>query len=547
MCVLLYLSLLRTKNIKPIPISLPNGCHVFAKYSGTVIFNHKFYLIDVLYVPQLSFILVSTSKLSLNLNCNLIFSSNNCVIQDNQTKESIDIVSVKAGLYAFESSFFRNTATHTIAPSFNCTVKDINLWHYTMGHLSDERLNVLRTKYSYIPAEKPHVCDVCLRAKQKKLPFALSRSHNANMFELLHMDIWGPCSVISMHSFRYFLTIVDDFSRFTWVISLHTKSEVRNHIVNFIAYIENQFKTTVKIIRTDNGAEFAMKKFFSSKGIVHQTTCVETPEQNGIVERKHQHILNVTRALLFQANLPPLFWNFVVQHGIFLINCTPTPLLHNIAPYEKLNGRPNDLSSLRVFGHLCYSSTLTAHRKKLDDRSVHGIFLCLSSNTKGYTFLNLKNHSIEVSRNIIFYENHFPYHLNKDSCVNSNNLSLPIPHNYDSSCDITFQNDCHPHETMGIAQIDVDMDPNQNGETLDDTQIDDLNIPLRRSNRQRNALAYLADFQTDLTITNSVSTKYPINNFVSYKSLSPAFKCTILSISSHSEPHTYREASKHAC
>ena len=100
---------------------------------------------------------------------------------------------------------------------------------------------------------------------------------------------------------------------------------------------------------------------------------------------------------------------------------------------------------------------------------------------------------------------------------------------------------------MGTAQIDVDMNPNQNEETLDDTQIDDLNIPLRRSNRQRKALAYLADFQTDLTTTNSVSTKYPINNFVSYKSLSPAFKCTILSISSHSEAHTYREASKHVC
>ena len=100
---------------------------------------------------------------------------------------------------------------------------------------------------------------------------------------------------------------------------------------------------------------------------------------------------------------------------------------------------------------------------------------------------------------------------------------------------------------MGTTQIDVDMDPNQNGETLDDTQINDLNIPLRRSNRQRKAPTYLADFQTDLTTTNSLSTKYPINNFVSYKSLSLAFKCTILSISSHSEPHTYREVSKHAC
>jgi len=61
-----------------------------------------------------------------------------------------------------------------------------------------------------------------------------------------------------------------------------------------------------------------MKTFFSSKGIIHQTICVETPEQNGIAERKHQHILNVSRALIFQANLPPLFWNFAVLHVFFL-------------------------------------------------------------------------------------------------------------------------------------------------------------------------------------------------------------------------------------
>ena len=55
---------------------------------------------------------------------------------------------------------------------------------------------------------------------------------------------------------------MDDFSRFTWTIFLHNKSEVRNHIVSFVAYIENHFKTTIQTIRIDNGAEFAMKDFF---------------------------------------------------------------------------------------------------------------------------------------------------------------------------------------------------------------------------------------------------------------------------------------------
>ena len=182
---------------------------------------------------------------------------------------------------------------------------------------------------------------------------------------------------------------------------MHTKSEVRNHIANFTSYIENHFKTTVKTIRTDNGAEFSMTNFFSSKGIVHKKTCIETPEQNGIVERKHQHILNVTRALLFQANLPPIFWHFAALHVFLLINRIPTPFLNNRSPYEKLNGTLYDLSILRVFGCLCYPSTITSHRKKLDERSVSGIFLGFQPNTKGYIFLNLKNHKIEVSRHTV--------------------------------------------------------------------------------------------------------------------------------------------------
>ena len=154
---------------------------------------------------------------------------------------------------------------HLIVPALNCTVKDINLWHHRMGHVSNERLMVLSTKYPYISAKKLDVCDTCHLAKQKKLPFTLSSSCSSKSCELIHMDIWGPCSIISMQGFRYFLTIVDDFSRFTWTIFLHNKSEVRNHIVSFVAYIENNFKTTIQTIRTDNGVEFAMRDFFSTK------------------------------------------------------------------------------------------------------------------------------------------------------------------------------------------------------------------------------------------------------------------------------------------
>ena len=81
------------------------------------------------------------------------------------------------------------------------------------------------------------------------------------------MDIWGPCSINSMQGFRYCFTVVDDFSRYTWTFLLHAKFEVRHKIVSFIAYIENHFHTTAKIIHTDNDPEFSMKDFFLPNGL----------------------------------------------------------------------------------------------------------------------------------------------------------------------------------------------------------------------------------------------------------------------------------------
>jgi len=83
------------------------------------------------------------------------------------------------------------------------------------------------------------------------------------------------------------------------------------------------------------------------------------------MERKHQHILNVARALLFQSKLPNIFWSYAVLHSVFLINRVSTPLLKNKSPYKVLYDSLPDINSFKVFGCLCYASTLQAHRTKL--------------------------------------------------------------------------------------------------------------------------------------------------------------------------------------
>jgi transposase InsO family protein len=95
----------------------------------------------------------------------------------------------------------------------------------------------------------------------------------------------------------FFLTIVDDYSRFTWVHLMQHKSQVSPIIKSFFQFVQTQFKTKVKCLRSNNDAEFKMKDYFSTQGIIYQLNCVETQQQNAIIERKHQHLLNVAKAL----------------------------------------------------------------------------------------------------------------------------------------------------------------------------------------------------------------------------------------------------------
>ena len=152
--------------------------------------------------------------------------------------------------------------------------------------------------------KKFDVCDVCYRAKQTRNRFPISDNKASELFELIHCDIWGPYRVKTSCGASYFLTIVDDASGGTWVYLMKEKSEVEMLLKGFIAMTKNQFEKGVKVVRSDNGLEFkssSMETFYFENGIVHQTSCIDTPQQNGRVERNHRHVLNVARGLRFSS------------------------------------------------------------------------------------------------------------------------------------------------------------------------------------------------------------------------------------------------------
>ena len=205
-------------------------------------------------------------------------------------------------------------------------------------------------------------------SRQERLPFSQNVTHSNSIFELFHVDIWGPYHTPTHDNYKYFITIVDNFSRSTWTHLLSTKSNVLQVLKNFVNMIENQFQTTVKIVRSDNGLEFnnnETKFFFQSKGIIHQKSCPYTPQQNSIVERKHKYLLETARALLFQSKLPTKYWGECILTATHLINRLPSVYLKNKCPYEVLYKRKPNYSQLRSFGCLCYPTLPKVQRDKL--------------------------------------------------------------------------------------------------------------------------------------------------------------------------------------
>lgn len=210
---------------------------------------------------------------------------------------------------------------------------------------------------------------------QTRLSFPNSSISSLAPFNIIHYDICGPHKIYSYYGAKKNLTIVNDFSHFTWLYFMRYKSETQSLLQKKNAWVKTQYGRNIKSLRSDNGANFFLYNlFFNNHGTNFQHSCTYTTQQNGVVEHKHGHLLNVARALRCQANLPLKFWREHIQTACYLINRLPTPLLFNKAPYEKLFQKPPFYTHIRVYGCLCFATNLsTTH--KFDTQARKCIFL----------------------------------------------------------------------------------------------------------------------------------------------------------------------------
>lgn len=255
----------------------------------------------------------------------------------------------KGSLYVLEGDTVVGT-TASVQDSSESEANLTRLWHMRMGHVGEKGMMIL-SKQGLLGGHKVAelgFCEHCIFGKQKRVSFTKAVHNTKSTLDYLHADCWGPSSVSSLGGGRYFLSIIDDYSRMTWVFIMKHKSEVFGKFKEWKVLIENQVGKKIKRLRTDNGLEFCSNEFdqfCKDEGIARHQTVRHTPQQNGVAERMNRTLLERVRCLLSNARLAKGFWAEALNTVCYLVNRTPATTIDCKTPFEVWSGNPADYSS----------------------------------------------------------------------------------------------------------------------------------------------------------------------------------------------------------
>jgi hypothetical protein len=225
--------------------------------------------------------------------------------------------------------------------------------------------------------------------------------------ELLHMDLVGPITYISIGGSKYCLIIVDDYSCFTWVFILQEKSQTQETLKGFLRRAQNEFGLRIKKIRSDNGTEFKnsqIEGFLEEEGIKYEFSSPYTPQQNGVVERKNRTLLDMARTMLDEYKTSKWFWAEAINTACYAINRLYLHRILKKTSYELLTGKKLNVSYFRVFGSKCFILVKRGRKSKFAPKAVEGFLLGYDSNTRAYRVFNKSTGLVEVSCDIMFDE-----------------------------------------------------------------------------------------------------------------------------------------------
>ncbi|CAI7848137.1 unnamed protein product [Closterium sp. NIES-54] len=253
-------------------------------------------------------------------------------------------------------------------------------------------------------------CPTYMQAKFTRYPFSSSEATAKAPLDEVVMDVVGPLKLGAAGA-EYFLTIVDVYTRMTWVYVLSKKSDVAETVkTDWLPMVERQQDRLVKAIRTDRGGEFLSKEFslwLKKNGIRHSLTMPYSPAMNGIAERANRTITETARGLLIEAGLPDYFWPDAVRSACVAKNRALTHVgADEWVPYVEWIGRKPKVDMLRVFGCMCMV-LVPKHlwHNNLGAKAIWAVHLGMAQNSKGWLLWDPFTKKFLARRDCKFMEN----------------------------------------------------------------------------------------------------------------------------------------------
>ena len=169
----------------------------------------------------------------------------------------------------------------------------------------------------------------------------------------IHSDLWGPAPVKSINHKEYYVSFMDNHSRYTNIYFLHMKDETFYSYRTYKAWLSTQQNAKIKCLRSDRGGEYLSDKFsayLKSAGTIRKLTVHDTPEHNGISECLNRTIMEKVHAMLDDSGMPKFLWAEAVSHAVYLKNRTWTCTIDNTTPFKILHGRKPNIGNLHPWG-----------------------------------------------------------------------------------------------------------------------------------------------------------------------------------------------------
>lgn len=494
-------------NSEKVSISMMGTLTLVGDYGNTITLK------EARYVPTFTTNLVSVSKLT-NGGATVTFGKDEAkLVKDGKT-----LLTAKRAGELYYVDVRRGDSANKVSD-------DLSLYHQRSGHLSLSSIKDILDKNAVLGIEhlksaigtgkvSNHMCDGCAMGKSHRTAFKSYslKPVSDDVCNRIYCDLSGPVNIKhldglmltifkSLGSPLYLSAIVDEKSRNLHGKLLKAKSDAPAHIMNWIKFAENLHQKKVKYFHSDGGGEYVNKTlsdYFISKGIKVETTCANTPQHNGVVERANRIVFEMARSMMMHAHLPVVFWGEAALTACYLMNHRLCVNDKSKTALEVWSGHKPYVQHLRVFGCDVYVHIHKHNRTKMDAKAIKGIFIGYDPiKENGYRVYDITNHRVIVSRDVQFFEQSFT--AGRDLVGGSgDNLSLTSGNgtmlNFDSLSFGSVPN------SIPTANSDIDLENKYNHN--DSNNDDDTKTPV--SDVPVSSLSSIANPSPTTSITSAI-------------------------------------------